>query len=148
MKAIAKSEEREPMLSELRSLGILGRAWIIGVLLFSAARALLAWPTFGHLGVNPWVFLAIDLTTAVPYGVGQAITVKVLRNPTRTAGEAAPWAILVAASFLAPYLYIFSGSKEMPTYVLLLVLAWMAVFGVLAVVRIRRQVTSNEEAIN
>ena len=33
-----------------------GRAWAVGVVLFSVARALLTWPTLSTYGVDPWVF--------------------------------------------------------------------------------------------
>lgn len=118
----------------------------MGIFLFSAARALVAWPTLGRYGVNPWVFLAIDIVTALPYGVGQAVTVKILRNRSRPPTDAVGWAALVAAMFLAPYVYILVASGDMPLYAYLGVILWMLVFGVLAAVRMRRQVRQDREA--
>lgn len=132
--------ERHSTWDDLRSLGVLGRAWAVGIVLFSAARALIAWPTFGRYGVDPWFFLALDLITAIPYGVGQAITVKILRTPDRPPRQAIPWAVVVALAFLAPYAYIFGASGSMPALAYWGVLLWMLVFGVLAVLRIRRQI--------
>jgi hypothetical protein len=134
------TEERHSTWDDIRSLGVLGRAWAVGVFAFSAARALIAWPTFGRYGVDPWVFLLLDLVTAVPYGLGQAITVKILRTPNRPARQAIPWGVVVAAAFLAPYAYIFAASGSMPALAYYGVLLWMVVFGLLAVLRIRRQV--------
>ena len=131
--------------NDIRSLGVFGRAWSVGIVLFSAARALVAWPALGRYGVDPWLFLAIDLITAVPYGVAQAVTVKILRDPTRPAGHAAGWATVVGAAFLAPYIYIFAASGSMPAYAYLGVLLWMLVFGVLAVLRMRKQVRAPRE---
>ncbi len=132
--------ERRGTVEDIRSLGVLGRAWTIGILAFSVGRALLAWPTLGQYGVDPWVFLLLDIVTALPYGLGQALTVKILRDRTRPARGAVPWALVVIAAFLAPYVYIFWASGSMPPLAYALVLAWMAVFAVLAVLRIRRQV--------
>lgn len=137
-------KERRSAWNEIRSLGAFGRAWIVGILAFSAARALIAWPTFGKYGVNPWVFLTIDIVTAIPYGVGQAITVKILRSPERDPMDSVPWAILVAAAFFAPYVYIFTSSGEMPLLAYIGTILWMAIFGVLAVIRMRRQVQAPE----
>ena len=134
------ANERGGTWSDIRSLGVFGRAWSLGILLFSLARALIAWPTLGRYGVDPWLFLAIDIVTALPYGLGQAITVKILRDRERSPRDAAFWAIVVAVSFLAPYIYIFIASGSMPLLAYLGVLAWMIVFGTLAVIRIRRQV--------
>jgi hypothetical protein len=134
------ASEQGGMWQEVRSLGVFGRAWVVGILLFSVARALIAWPTLGRYGVNPWTFLLLDIVTALPYGVGQAVTVKILRSPDRSARAAAGWALVVTASFLAPYVYIFLASGSMPGLAYAGVLAWMVLFGVLAVVRMRRQV--------
>ncbi len=138
---VAMSEGRS-WLADVRSLGTFGRAWAIGIILFSAARALIAWPTLGRYGVNPWVFLAVDIVTAPPYGVAQAVTVMVLRDRNRPQRDAWGWALVVIVMFLAPYGYILVSSGELPLLAYLGVGAWMALFGVLAVVRMRRQVHS------
>jgi hypothetical protein len=133
-------------LSDLRSLGVFGRAWAVGILLFSVARALITWPTLSTYGVNPWTFLAIDVVTAIPYGIGQALTVKVLRDPTRPATDSIGWAVLVAVMFLAPYVYVVAASGEnLPPAAFALVGAWAVVFGTLAVLKMRKQVRSPED---
>lgn len=125
---------------DIRSLGLFGRSWAVGIVVFSAARALIAWPTLGRYGVDPWTFLAVDLLTAPPYGIGQAVTVKILRDRHRPPRDAVSWAAVVVASFLAPYVYIFLASGSMPAYATAGVLLWMALFGALAALRIRSQV--------
>ncbi len=128
-------------LRDIRSLGVLGRAWALGVVLFSVARALLTWPTLSTYGVNPWIFLAIDVITAPPYGVAQALTVKILRDETRPPRDAVGWAILVVVMFLAPYAYILWASEEqLPVIAYVVVGLWAAVFGTLAFLRMRKQV--------
>jgi len=134
--------------ADVRSLGVLGRAWTIGIVAFSIARALIAWPTLGRYGVNPWTFLALDIVTAVPYGLGQALAVKILRDRSRSPIQAVPWAVVVAVSFVAPYAYIFWASGSMPLLAYVGVLAWMAVFGVLAVFRISRQVRDGLDGLD
>jgi len=132
--------------SEIRSLGVFGRAWSIGIVLFSAARALVAWPTLAGYGVNPWIFLAVDLITAPPYGIAQAVTVKILRTKGRAPADAVPWAAVVVAMFLAPYVYIFlAGGDRPPTYIYLGVVLWMLLFGGLAALRMRRQIREPQD---
>jgi hypothetical protein len=134
--------------SEIRSLGVFGRAWALGIVAFSAARALIAWPTLGSYGVNPWWFLFIDVVTAPPYGVAQALAVKILRDRSRPTRDAVPWAVLVAVMFFAPYAFIFIASyladapQPMPAIAYIGVLLWMAVFGAFALLRMRRQVNA------
>lgn len=131
---------------DIRSLGGFGWAWVVGNIAFSAVRALIAWPTFGRYGVSPWVFLALDVLTAPPYGLSQALTVKILRDRSRPQREAVPWAAGVVIFFLAPYIYIFAVSGNVPALAYAGVIAWMILFGVLAVVRMYRQVTAGPEA--
>jgi hypothetical protein len=135
-----RAKRDSPILSEITSLGGFGRAWSVGIILFSAARALLAWPALGRYGVNPWLFLALDLITAPPYGISQAVTVKILRDPTRPPRDAFAWGTVVVAMFLAPYAYIFLVSGEMPALAYAGLLAWIVLFGLLAVLRMARQV--------
>lgn len=136
--------------SEIRSLGVFGRAWAVGIVAFSAARAMIAWPTLGRYGVDPFWFLFIDIVTAPPYGVAQALTVKMLRDRTRPTSDAVPWAVVVAVMFFAPYAFIFVASyaaetpQSMPTIAYVGVVLWMAVFGALALLRMRRQVNAPE----
>ena len=56
---------------ERTRVGWAGKAWIVGVFGFSVARALVVWPTLGAYGVNPWIFLLVDVLTAWPYAYGQ-----------------------------------------------------------------------------
>lgn len=141
----ALSDQKIGWVQDLRSLGLFGRAWAVGVVLFSVARALLTWPTLSTYGVDPWVFLAIDVITAPPYGVGQALTVKILRDPSRHTRDATGWAALVVVMFLAPYIYILMASGErMPLAAYVLVALWALLFGTLAIVRMRKQVRADD----
>jgi len=131
---------------DIRSLGLLGRSWAVGVVLFSAARALLAWPTLGRFGVDPWAFLAIDLITAPPYGIAQAVTVKLLCRTDRSWRDAAGWAVVVVVTFLAPYAYIFAASGSLPAGATAGVVVWMLVFGGIALWRTVRQVRAGRSS--
>ena len=143
---MTSTRSRPSTVREIRSLGVFGRAWAIGIMAFSAARALIAWPTLGEYGVNPWWFLFIDIVTAPPYGIAQAITVKILRDDSRTTADALPWAAMVAAMFFAPYVFIVAASyladspQPMPAIAYIGLIVWIIVFGLLALLRMRRQV--------
>lgn len=126
--------------AELRSLGSLGKMWIVTVVVFCALRAVIVWPTLTKYGVNPWWFLALDVGTAPTYGVGQAMGVKILRNERRCMRDAMPWIAMVLVSFLAPYLYLLASAGHLPLYVVAGVLLWMAVFGALGAYRMAREI--------
>jgi hypothetical protein len=119
-------------------VGWFGRAWIVGVFAFSIARALVAWPTLSQYGVNPWVFLGIDVLTAFPYALGQVKVVNGFRF--RKYGAVQAWALVVAVTFLAPYIYIVvAGEERIPTLVYIVITALAATFGSASVLRMRNQ---------
>ena len=130
-----------PTLSEeLRSLGLVGQMWTISVVVFCVARAVVVWPVLQSHGVNPWWFLAIDVGTAPFYGIGQAMGVKLMRDVRRPMVDALPWIAMLFVSFVAPYAYLLASAGDLPGYVVGGVVAWMAVFGSLAVMRMVREV--------
>lgn len=131
----------DPLEEDGVPVGWFGRAWILGVFAFSVARALVAWPTLSQYGVNPWVFLAIDVVTAFPYAVGQVKVVNGFRY--RKYGAVQAWALIVAATFLAPYAYIvLAGQERIPMIVYVVIGLLATVFGAASVMRMRNQYRS------
>ena len=119
-------------------IGWFGRAWVAAVFGYSILRAVVVWPTLGTYGVNPWVFLVIDVLTAWPYAVGQVRVVQGLRRKNWKKVES--WGIVTLLSFLAPYAYIvLAGSGEMPALAYAVVGLLVVVIGAAAVMRIIRQ---------
>jgi hypothetical protein len=92
------------------SFGRLGIAWTVALVVYSAARALVVGPTLGPYGVDPWVFLALDVGSAFPLASGQVYLVLALRQ--RNPGLVQRWTAVVAAAFLAPYAYLLLGAAR------------------------------------
>ncbi|MEM8705162.1 MAG: hypothetical protein AAGE98_01810 [Actinomycetota bacterium] len=120
-------------------VGKLGIAWIVGVVAYAILRALIVWPTLGDYGVDPWIFLIIDVGTAWPYAYGQ---LQVIREARRGEWRSVQiWALITLASFIAPYAYIVgAGSGEMPLLAWIVIGVLVAFLGLASVVRIVRQV--------
>ncbi len=134
-------EARPSLVEELRGLGLLGQVWTLTVVVFCIARAVVVWPVLQSHGVNPWWFLLLDVGTAPTYGLGQAMGVKIMRDVTRPMRDAVPWIAMLFVSFVAPYAYLLASAGKLPGYVVAGVVAWMAVFGALAAVRMAREVS-------
>ena len=139
---VDEHDECPSLLEELRSLGTFGRMWTFGVVVLCAARAVVVWPMLREYGIDPVWFVVLDVGTAPAYGVGQAMSVKLLRDERRPMRLAVPWVGMVLFSFLAPYLYVLRSAGHMPHYVVWGVLLWMAMFGSLGAWRIAREVRS------
>ena len=130
-------------MADEQRVGWVGKAWIVGVFGFSIARALVVWPTLGDRGVNPWIFLFIDVVTAWPYAYGQVRVVKGAR-----AGDwrnVQIWAFITFLAFIAPYAYIVTaGSGELGWFAWTIIGVLVAFFGVASVIRIVRQIRAPE----
>ena len=127
------------------TVGWFGWAWVVGVSAFAIARALIAWPTLGRFGVNPWIFLALDVGTAPPYAYGQVKLVKSILN--RAHARTQLWAVVVLVSFVAPYIYVFvAGSGELPAIGYAIVIILAGVFGAASVARFRKTLRSERAA--
>jgi hypothetical protein len=127
------------LMGELRELGLLGQVWTITVVVFCIARAAMVWPVLLAHDVNPWWFLAIDVGTSPTYGLGQAMGVKIVRDPRRPLKDALPWIAMLFVSFVAPYAYLLASAGHLPSYVIGGVVVWMVVFGGLAAFRMVRE---------
>ncbi len=140
--ALAEADAAAPptVSQELRDLGLVGQMWTVSVVVFCIARAVVVWPVLQTHGVDPWWFLAIDVGTAPFYGLGQAMGVKLMRDERRPMIDAVPWIAMLLISFVAPYAYLLASAGSLPGYVVGGVVAWMAVFGALAAMRLVREV--------
>ena len=114
--------------------------WVAGVVLFTLARFVVAYGTLRRYDLNIWLFGAVDLGTAVPYGVGTARVATSVVD--RRYPAAARWTVVAAASFLAPYLYVALAGEAMPTVVFVVLGVLVAALGANAVVGVRSKVRS------
>lgn len=119
---------------------MLERSWVIGVVVFTVGRFVIAYGALDRYGVNIWMFGFIDLITAVPYGVSTARLVGALVD--RSYESVAGWAAVASASFLAPYLYLAWAGRDVGfPRVVFVVLGVLAIsFGTYAVYGIGRKV--------
>ena len=130
--------------SEELQVGWFGKAWIVAVTAYAVVRALVAWPTLSRFGVNPWIFLAIDIGTAYPYALGQAKMVKGFR--VRRYDVAQVWGVVVLVTFLAPYAYIVgAGRGEIPLWAYAIIALFVVGVAVATILRLAQEVRTGRE---
>jgi len=115
---------------------VLSRTWAGIVVAWAAIRTIIVWAALGDYGINPWIYLSIDLASAA---------VDALSTPRMVLSfvddhykQAFKWALLTLVAFVIPDLYIFLGTKTLPTkviVVLCLIIGATLVIGVVSVVR-------------
>lgn len=100
------------------------RTFAVGVVVWCIVRAVPVWDGLRDAGVNPWVFIVLDLVTAVPYAIGLARVIRLAVQ--REFRRLPPWGAFTAGMFVAPYGYIFAVGDDIPTYVVVALLVFVA----------------------
>ena len=116
----------------------LSNTWAGMVVSWSFIRTLLVWAAVGDYGLNPWIYLAIDLSSAIV----DAITTPrmVLNFIDEHYRVAASWGSIALAAFIVPDLYIFLGTRTLPTKLIVFICAIIATTLIVGVVGITRKV--------
>ena len=119
------------------------RWWIAIVLLWDVLKSIIIDETFAKYGVNPYIYLLIVVTIAVPYAISTAkMLFAILANHWRRAS--AFGAIAVVLHFI-PDVYILISASHVPRslfdsfIVMVIVFSVFAVHGVVSQVRTHRR---------
>lgn len=78
---------------------------------YSLARCAAVWQLLGDLGVDPLLFAAIDVATALPYAKAWPRFADAVSR--RSLGAGIAWLLIALVSFAAPYAYL---ALAAPTY--------------------------------
>ena len=96
-----------------KTMGNAGRLYVVGMLVYSVFRAIVVSETLTDYGVNPAIFLVLDVGSALPLAWGQVRLLQALRGRNPRGVQHA--ALLVTCAFLAPYLYlVFGAGRPLP----------------------------------
>ena len=125
----------EATLRRRRALSLTWAGLAIG---WAFVRALVAWAALGRYGLNPWVYLSIDLASAC---VDAYTTPKmVIAFVDRQYKRAAAWGVASLVAFVVPDLYLFLDTGKLPRKVIYIMIAIIGVMFSLAVVGVVRKV--------
>jgi len=122
----------------LRRRRHLSRTWAIIVVGWSAARTIIVWAAVGDYGLNPWVYLSIDLVSASTdaYSTPKMVLYFV-DNRYRLAVR---WAVISLVAFLIPDVYIFLGTHTLPHHLVAIIVGVIALTLLAAVIGVSRKV--------
>ena len=123
---------------------MLSRTWAVVVVGWSFIRTLIVWAAVGDYGLNPWIYLGIDLFSAC---VDAITTPRMVLNFIDNKYKAAlKWAAISLGVFILPDLYIFLGTRELPTNVIIIVCLIIAVTLLAGVVSVVHKVRAGRAA--
>ncbi|MEO5723266.1 MAG: hypothetical protein ABIQ39_05610 [Ilumatobacteraceae bacterium] len=123
---------------------MLSRTWAAIVVAWSLIRTLIVWAALGSYGINPWIYLGIDLISA---GVDAFTTPRmVLAFVDDHYKLAVRWLAASAAAFVVPDLYIFLGTRTMPRRVIVIIVAVIILTTLVAIFSVARKVQQGRRA--
>ena len=117
---------------------------------WSLIRALIVWAAVGDYGLNPWIYLAIDLASALVDGY--TTPRMVLNFIDDNYKQAVKWATISLGAFIVPDLYIFLGTRTLPKRIIVALVFiigctfTLAVLGVVRKIRKGRAVRAGKAA--
>lgn len=116
----------------------LSNTWAGMVLAWSFIRTLLVWAAVGDYGLNPWIYLAIDLFSAVT----DAITTPrmVLSFIDERYRQAFGWGMIALVAFMIPDVYIFLGTRHLPTNLIIIICSVIGVTLIIGIVSVVRRI--------
>lgn len=120
------------------------RLWVLVTLGYGIARALVVGATLSDYGVDPWLYLAIDLATSIPLGIATARLVCALVD--RDLARARRWTLVALAMNFAPDVFVLVVGRDMPAIVYVVLGAVAVVSLTFAVRSIRARVRAARAA--
>lgn len=120
----------------LRRRKVLSRTWGAVVVGWSLIRTLIVWAALGDYGLNPWIYLAIDLAAAIVDAfTTPRMVLAFIDDQYRLALK---WLLISAGAFIIPDLYLFLGTRTLPRrviFIIALIITFTATVAVVSVVR-------------
>lgn len=124
----------------LRRRRLLSLTWAGLAIGWSLIRAVIAWAVLGDYGLNPWVYLIIDLCSA---GIDAVTTPRmVISFVDRQYKRALIWATCSLVAFIVPDLYLFYGTGHLPHKIIYVMIGILTLTFTLAIVSVLRKVRS------
>ena len=112
--------------------------WYFLVLGWAVLRTLLVKGVFEKNGVNPYIYLIIDLTASVPYA---KYTHKLAISYLESNWKSFRFALIISVlTFYAPDIYILASARHVPTSIYIGFFLVLAFFSTLAILSILKKI--------
>jgi hypothetical protein len=123
---------------------MLSRAWAFVVIGWAFGRTLVVWAAVGDYGINPWWYLAIDLSCASVDALTTPKTVLALIDGKHA--DAAIWGTASLVAFVVPDVYIFIATDKLPRSIIVVVVVVILATLTVTVIGVRRKVLAGRAA--
>ncbi|MFZ9629145.1 MAG: hypothetical protein ACO3C1_07315 [Ilumatobacteraceae bacterium] len=96
----------------VRRRRFLARLWAVATVCWSFVRTLLAWVLLGDYGLDPFTYLAVDLSSSLVLGRSTPIMVVSFVDGERR--RAVRWAVVTAVAYSVPDAFLFLSTHHIP----------------------------------
>ncbi|MEI7548823.1 MAG: hypothetical protein WCK21_12330 [Actinomycetota bacterium] len=114
----------------------LSYTWAGIVVTWSFIRTAIVWAAVGDYGLNPWIYLSLDLGSAIVDALSTPrMVLNFIDDHMRKASE---WALISLMVFIVPDLYIFLGTRTLPARIVIVIVGIISLtlsVGVYGVIR-------------
>jgi hypothetical protein len=123
---------------------VLVRTWAGLVIGWAVIRTLIVWAAVGDYGLNPWIYLAIDVASACVDAVTTPrMVLAFVDDQYKTAIK---WALISLVAFIVPDLYIFIGTRELPRRIIVIVCVIISLTLTVGVIGVTRKIRAGRAA--
>jgi len=113
------------------------RVWVLLVVVYGFGKSLVVWGALGKYGVNPFIYLVVDIAAAIPYGIATARVV--INGIARNWREVRKWSIVATITHFIPDIYIFSVIRSAPRIIIDGLISVIAFFTLVAIASVAAQ---------
>ena len=129
----------------MRKRQVLSRMWAAFVIGWSLIRTVIIWAALADYGFNPWIYVSIDLVCSI---IDAFTTPRmVLSFIDNRYKSAILWGAVSLVAFVIPDIYIFVGTRTLPTRVIVILCAVIGSMLAMAVVSVVRKVRAGRAAV-
>jgi hypothetical protein len=122
----------------LRKRQMWTRLWGVAVIAWSVIRTIIIWAALGSYGFNPWIYLCVDLVCSAENAVTTPRMVLYFIDDRYRL--AVWWGIATLIGYIVPDIYIFVGTRTLPTKVVVILCVVIVAMLNLAVVTVVRKI--------
>jgi len=119
------------------------RIWVLLVVLYGFGKSLVVWGALGKYGVNPFIYLIVDIAAAIPYGIATARVV--ITGIARNWRQVQKWAIVATVTHFIPDIYIFSVIRSAPRIIIDGLISVIAFFTLVAIASVGAQMRDHRK---
>jgi len=113
------------------------RVWVLLVVVYGFGKSLVVWGALGKYGVNPFIYLVVDIAAAIPYGIATARVV--INGIARNWREVRKWSRVATITHFIPDIYIFSVIRSAPRIIIDGLISVIAFFTLVAIASVAAQ---------